>query len=553
MIHSCHKTTTSWLVAALLVTDFTSAASMYAQSNTFQPLPAQGYSNNEPLYAPIGFGARRKKCQRKMQRPTDYSQSTMQPEADSATEDVSGNPASRFIDTQYEVARGTQVTPITEKPPIYKGEKYTETVIENWKECVPVPVCKPPRKEQPIILQNDGVVVSLDIKVSVDVKVSIESKRKQVTPVILTPVQQGITASQSAWIVNEEGNIVNKMVGGCLGRATNTTVLVQTERPSNVQLCGCGAKEALKFDVDYTKGFYKVQGSSEYLSISKTGQGLSLVHESHSSKTELQWGTYTMRLPKEAGSLKIIKEQPQPLIPFSLQFGDVFLIADLMAKSTVQQSNAFALRMVPTPSEIQLQNWAIQENGRLMNMIHKNCMGRIGQDNLLGLLPCEDSKAIAFEFSMEKGMIFEKGTTQCMKVRNDQPVLVEYKDVDAIAEKNTESNSGRNGESGDKDTKKVADNNKDTTKDAEKDKDIKKDLNKDKDIKKDAEKDTTEKKDTVKDKDAKKDTDTEKEKTTGQPVDKKLKKRADTPLPKGKNSTTTSTKEQWKFLQMIPM
>jgi hypothetical protein len=24
-------------------------------------------------------------------------------------------------------------------------------------------------------------------------------------------------------------------------------------------------------------------------------------------------------------------------------------------------------------------------------------------------------------------------------------------------------------------------------------------------------------------------------------------------LPKGKNSTTTSTKEQWKFLQMIPM
>jgi type II secretory pathway pseudopilin PulG len=285
----------------------------------------------------------------------------------------------------------------------YQPTKEVVKIVENWGSCVPTPVLQKPKEVKPVIIQNNGFCLRTK---------KVESRLE----VFMEAVQDALKELQSAWVVLEDGRLMSKEHNNhCLSRS-----------PTGMTVQPCEHKDTIMWDIDYKRGVFQDKSNNKCLNMADGGKTLNFIDVPANpiAGATNYWSIFQMDLQEHISPMRQLESLPKSFDPFALIYGDLHLVVDLLKEQTAQH---VSLTCTKQPQAIQKQNWVIREDGSMMNLVHKQCLGRVNANSDdLTLCDCSLPTALKWDFKVTEGLLVNKESNKYMQVKDDKPVLVDY-------------------------------------------------------------------------------------------------------------------------------
>jgi hypothetical protein len=278
-----------------------------------------------------------------------------------------------------------------------------QTPVAGINGAVPIPIVRQPSETTPIVIQNNGHCLTSR---KVDGRLEVQ----------LNPAQQSLRDSQTAWYVRGDNRIMSKEFGNqCLGRSGT----------SQVVLCACNSRDAVQFNVNFRDGRFIDTRNNQVLNMGDNGRVVNFVPQQQINSNGLPgasnlWTTYAVET--RPVPLQPVNQMPQLNRVFSVQYGDQFLVSEMQPSQPMFSEPA--IRFTSQPNPLQRNNWAFIEGNRLINLVHKQCLNLISQNDLR-LSDCNLPRLSTWEFRPNDQILVERNSGRALQMKANRPVFVD--------------------------------------------------------------------------------------------------------------------------------
>jgi hypothetical protein len=253
------------------------------------------------------------------------------------------------------------------------------------------PVFTRPEQDQRLYIQNNGFCFN--------------AKNTQGRHTVdLVEIKQ--VSRQQVWTYRSDGRINNTEFNKCLS----------INLDGAMSLCGCEDERANMWDINWERGIFKEKKWNKVIGMRERKVVVKEFSE-NLRDSECTWTPYAVHENKTAPK-RVVTTNLEAKTPICIQQNNNSLVVN-------KADNRFIVSTVKDPSIFQQQNWMFLDDGRIKNVIFRECLAPL--DQRLTLCECDDTSKVGFwEFKKEHGVLVEKKLKKAIAIESSNVVLMEF-------------------------------------------------------------------------------------------------------------------------------
>jgi hypothetical protein len=253
------------------------------------------------------------------------------------------------------------------------------------------PIFQRPPQNQQLFLQNNGYCFNAK---KVDTRFTVDF------------VEISQVTKQQVWSHRQDGRILNTEFNQCLSIALD----------GSMSLCGCDDQRANSWEINWERGILRETKWNKVIGFSD--RRLILQDFSQNIKDSKFFYTPYAVYENVEQPQQVPLPSLQPRTPFSIQHAANYLAME-------KRDNRYTVTTVQHPTIFQQQNWMVLEDGRLKNLIFRECLAP--SDQTLTLCGCDDTSRVGYwEYKSEQKVIVEKKLRKAISFEGNRVALKQY-------------------------------------------------------------------------------------------------------------------------------